>query len=241
MKRLTSLFLFAPKSLTLRALRNLGFSSIVVFAYVTGLILPYPNLREDIPGQKTRQVAKSSLLEKKAPSQLNNERIFYKKAKPQVFAAKDQSSGQWGVAKQVGEHTWTINVGNDATIGTSSEILNALNSYRNRHGVGSLSYDQNLFSFAQGRADAFHARGSTDAHAGFTDLINNQDGFKKLGFMALGENSSFGYHVAAVHLIEWVYAGDAPHDNNQLNPQWTHVGIGVAGLATDLIFGGRKM
>jgi uncharacterized protein YkwD len=68
----------------------------------------------------------------------------------------------------------------------------------------------------------------------------NNDGFGKLGFSSLGENSSYGYLLEGVHLIEWVYAGDAPHDNNQLNSEWSHVGIGVNGTATDLIFGGRK-
>ena len=220
------------------------FCLIFIFSYFTGVILPYPVIQDDIffknPTQASRQYLPST---KNIFSQIENERISYKKAKAQVLAAvkTDTGSSQWGVAKQIGEHTWTINVGNDANVGTAPEILQALNNYRIKHGSGLLSFDQNLLAFAQGRADLFNSRGNTDAHAGFTDLINNQDGFKKLGFMALGENSSIGYHVEAVHLIEWIYAGDAPHDNNQLNPEWTHVGIGVSGLATDLVFGGRKM
>ena len=40
--------------------------------------------------------------------------------------------------------------------------------------------------------------------------------------------------------IEWMYAGDKPHDDNQVNNRWNYVGIGVKGLATALIFGTGK-
>jgi hypothetical protein len=43
-----------------------------------------------------------------------------------------------------------------------------------------------------------------------------------------------------VHLIEWVYAGDKPHNDNQLSSKWSAVGIGISGSATDLVFGGSK-
>lgn len=147
---------------------------------------------------------------------------------------------KWGVAKQIDEHTWTMNVEKDTTMATAQEIVAALNAYRQKKGIASLSWDTTLASYAQSRADHFVDLANTDKHEGFTDYINNQDGFAKLGFNAVGENSSYGYQLTGIHLIEWVYAGDAPHDDNQLRSAWTHVGVGVAGVATDLIFAGSK-
>lgn len=145
----------------------------------------------------------------------------------------------WGIAKQVDAQTWSMQVGKDERIGTSQEIFSALNAYRQKNGKGTLSWDDKLTSYAVSRVQLFTQLNTTDKHAGFVEYMHN-NGFNILGFMSLGENSSFGYQLAGVHLIEWVYAGDKPHDDNQLNSSWTHVGIGVSGLATDLIFGGSK-
>lgn len=147
---------------------------------------------------------------------------------------------EWGKAVQLDEHTWTMQVKNDEKQGTPQEILQALNGYRGRHGVGSVSWDGKLAEYAQSRAGYFSQTGTLDSHKGFMDFMNNQDGFSKLGFSSLGENSSYGYTLEGVHLIEWVYAADKPHNDNQLNSEWTHVGIGVSGVATNLVFGGKK-
>lgn len=160
---------------------------------------------------------------------------------PAADAQDTPTSSPWGKSRQIDEHTWTIKVENDSRSGTAQEILTALNAYRQKKGKGSLAWDSGLANYAQSRAESFSAAHTLDGHAGFMDFINNQDGFHKLGFYGLGENSSYGYSLEAVHLIEWVYAGDAPHDNNQLSSEWTHVGIGVSGSATDLVFGGPKM
>lgn len=147
----------------------------------------------------------------------------------------------WGVAKQVDAHTWSVQVGQDAKEATSQEIFVALNAYRQKNGRRILSWSDSLAQYAQSRAVFFIGRGSLDAHSGFLDFVNNQDGFKKLGFASLGENSSIGYVLEAVHLIEWVYAADQPHNDNQLSNDWLYVGIGVNGSATDLVFGGKKL
>lgn len=147
----------------------------------------------------------------------------------------------WGKSRQIGEYTWTIDVADDDRAGTAEEILQALNDYRRKNGKGSLAWDEKLASFARSRADLFASQGKTDSHAGFKEYLNNQDGFTKLGYMKIGENSSYGYKVLAVHLIEWVYAGDKPHDDNQLSAEWTKVGIGVNGLATNLVFAGKPL
>ncbi|CAN5149510.1 hypothetical protein BH11PAT1_BH11PAT1_0650 [soil metagenome] len=145
-----------------------------------------------------------------------------------------------GAAKQIDEHTWTMSIQADNEMASPQDIWSALNTYRQKQGKQVLSWDEKLASYAQSRVDVYIMQGNTDKHAGFMDFMNNQDGFKKLGFNALGENSSYGYTLQGAHLIEDVYAGDKPHDDNQLSSDWSHVGIGVKGTATDLIFGGKK-
>jgi len=147
----------------------------------------------------------------------------------------------WGVAKQIDDVTWQMKVGQDAQMGTPSEILIALNDYRRRYGVSNLSLDSKLSDYAKSRAVYFTKIKDLDGHKGFMDFLNNQDGFNKLGFNQLGENASFGYKLSGVHLIEWIYAGDEPHNKNQLNSIWNYVGIGVDGTATALIFGTGKL
>lgn len=147
---------------------------------------------------------------------------------------------EWGVAKQIGEHTWTMRVGQDSVMATPKEILVALNDYRRRNGVAELMWDEKLTAYAQNRADFFETNQRLDSHVGFGDYLENQDGFNKLGFNAVGENSSYGYTMTGTHLIEWIFAGDEPHNKNQLNKDWAYVGVGVNGNAVDIIFGTGK-
>lgn len=146
----------------------------------------------------------------------------------------------WGVAKQIDEHTWTMKVGNDEKMATSQEILEALNEYRKVHGSQILTMDEKLKNYAQERAKYLNEIKSVDQHKGFNDFVENQDGFNKLGFTSLGENISYGYKLTGVHIIEWMYAGDEPHNKNQLDNRWNYAGVGVDGLATCLIFGTGK-
>lgn len=153
----------------------------------------------------------------------------------------DQAPEEWGKAKQISEHSWTMNVGFDNRMATAQEILIALNTYRQQHGVNSLAWDDRLANYASSRAQYFTSIGNLDDHVGFEQYANNEGNLKQLGFWWVGENSSYGYRLEATHLIEWVYAGDKPHNDNQLSSNWTHVGIGVDGYQTDLIFGGQPM
>ncbi len=155
---------------------------------------------------------------------------------------KSLDDGQpWGVAKQIDSVTWQMKVGQEAQMGTPSEILVALNNYRGRYGSSALNWDEKLADYAKSRAVYFNKIKNLDGHKGFVDFLNNQDGFSKLGFNQLGENASYGYKLSGIHLIEWIYAGDEPHNKNQLNNVWNYVGIGVDGTATALIFGTGKL
>ena len=152
-----------------------------------------------------------------------------------------RDTGQWGEAKKIGEHTYTIKVGEDDRMATPQEVVDSLNTYRSVQGVGNLSVDSKLSEYAQTRADFFRSQGTTDAHAGFSHYLDNEDGFTKLGFYKLGENSYFGGPLYGVHLIEWVFAKSPEHNANQLSPDWSYVGVGTNGTAVNLIFGGSKM
>lgn len=119
------------------------------------------------------------------------------------------------------------------------QILQALNTYRASRGIPPLVFDSTLQTFAQSRADQFISAGDMDSHAGFQNMLQD-DGFNKMGFDILGENSSYGEWGSPQNLIESIYASSPAHNESQLRTDWTHVGIGVSGHATNLVFGGKK-
>ena len=147
----------------------------------------------------------------------------------------------WGVAKDIGDGTYTIRVESDSAMGTPQEVFEALNHYRNVNGSSTLTWDDRLASYAQSRADYMASIQTTDKHAGFNNFVENEDGFAKLGYYSLGENSYFGGPLNGVHLIEWVFAKSPGHDANQKDNSWSHVGIGVTNSTVNLNFGGNKM
>lgn len=161
-------------------------------------------------------------------------------ATPVVTKNIISDTAPWGVAQQIGEHTWTIKVGNDSVMASPTEILTALNNYRVNHGSQKLTMDSKLSEYAQSRANYFFQKEGLDNHQGFNNFLSNEDGFNKLGFTWVGENASYGYKMNGVHLIEWIYASDEYHDQNQLNNVWNYVGIGVKDTATCLIFATGK-
>lgn len=155
--------------------------------------------------------------------------------KPKTTQAKPVNNDPWGVAKQIDEHTWTMKVGDDPVMATPREIFDALNNYRAQSGSNRLEWDDRLATYAQTRA-VFYTANGLDGHKGFLEYVKNPDNLRALGYWSVGENGSAGFRLNGVHTIEWQYAGDKPHDDNQKDPNWTRVGIGVDGRSTDLIF-----
>lgn len=123
---------------------------------------------------------------------------------------------------------------------TDNPYYAALNAYRQKNGKPGLSWDGKLAQYAYERAELYHNQGGLDHHAGFNDFIRNLDGFKILGFYTLGENSGFGHSLGPASIIENSYGQSPSHNENQLSTNWSHVGIGVSGSATNFIFGGNK-
>lgn len=158
---------------------------------------------------------------------------------PQPLAIADTTP--WGIAQQIDEHTWQLRIQMDEKMATANEVLTALNEYRRIHGSGPVAWDERLANYALERAKYFTSIKNVDKHQGFEEKLKDEQGFRDLGFWSLGENASYGYRLEAVHLIEWMYAADKDHNQNQLEPRWTHVGIGIDGVATCLIFGKDKI
>ena len=158
-----------------------------------------------------------------------------------VVPTKIADTAPWGIAQQIDEHTWTMRIKHDEKMGTAQETFEALNRYRQVHGSRVLEWNDKLSEYANSRAKFFTSINSVDKHKGFADKLKDEGGFKDLGFWGLGENASYGYKLEGVHLIEWMYASDKDHNDNQLDNTWTHVGVGIDGVATAIIFGKHKI
>ncbi|MFZ6035399.1 MAG: CAP domain-containing protein [Patescibacteria group bacterium] len=150
---------------------------------------------------------------------------------------------EWGVAKQISEHTFVQQVGHDVRMGTADEIYIALNNYRNTHGKSSLVWNNDLAIWASSRAQSFVNNNSLDEHAGFSSEAPSKG--SQFGFYALSEGSSLIGKLEAVHYIEWILTGDAPHKETLLSDMWNTVGIGTASndgftYGIDVIYGKTK-
>lgn len=121
----------------------------------------------------------------------------------------------------------------------SEQILDALNNYRQKNGVGTVQNDQVLCNLAQSRAEEQARHGGLDSHKGFNELMANKDNFTKLNVQSIGENSSWNYDVSAKDLIENVFSSDDGHQKNQLNPNWTLACAGVSEKTVNIIFADR--
>lgn len=145
----------------------------------------------------------------------------------------------WGQAVQVSETGYRMKIAFDKTMTTPDEAFQALNVYRSTKGKSTLQWNDNLAKYALERATYICKNGS-DGHIGFTDYVDKQEGYKTLGFYSLGENMSVNMRFMGTHLIEWMYAGDAAHDGNQLG-DWSHVGIGIYEDCSSLIFANQMI
>ncbi len=151
----------------------------------------------------------------------------------------DLKDAAWGEAVQVSETGYRMKVGFDSVMGTAEETFQALNLYRYTKGKSNLTWDKRLAKYALERATYVCQNGS-DGHAGFSDYVENQEGYKTLGFYQLGENMSTHMKFTGTHLIEWMYAADPAHDGNQLG-KWSHVGVGIYEDCSAVIFGNEMI
>lgn len=122
----------------------------------------------------------------------------------------------------------------------TQELFEALNNYRAKNGQGSLSLDSKLTDFSNTRLQTFISIGNIDNHGPFNALLNS-DGFNLVGFWALAENSSVNSSPkSAQEIIENIFGQSPGHNANQLNPNYSHVGIAANETFTNFVFGGDK-
>lgn len=159
----------------------------------------------------------------------------------QTTIPKTATNNPQYTAEKIGESTWKVtNVKNDGQMASAQDIFNALNSYRGAHGSFNLSWDNSLSSLAQSRADTFASIGTLDGHQGFKNFMND-DGFSKIGFNSLGENSAFlAVPMNGERIIKEIFGADSAHDGNQLDPSWQYIGVGINGNAVNINFGKNK-
>ncbi|HUD09986.1 MAG TPA: CAP domain-containing protein [Patescibacteria group bacterium] len=141
--------------------------------------------------------------------------------------------------RQTGKYTFEGNLPCDDRMGDASEIYAALNNYRQVHGASSLAWNDKLASVAQMRVGQITANGGrSDSHAGFITFTNDQSNYAKVGFSELSENTggTGNCPLLGVHVIEWLFARDAPHNNAQLD-RWDAVGIAEGQNNVVVIFG----
>lgn len=183
--------------------------------------LPTPTLKPKTPITTKRKTDSPTLTPKSSATQ------------------KDPNSEQYN-AKQIDETTWKVsNVELDDSMASPQDILNALNSYRGTHSLPNLSWDSKLGDYAQERATLFNEKESLDSHAGFKNFMDT-GGFDKAGFNSLGENSAYlSGPMNGERIVLKIFGADPAHDGNQLD-DWTHVGIGVKGVAINVNFGKNK-
>ena len=143
-------------------------------------------------------------------------------------------------AEKINDVTWRVkDVTNDDKMASPQDIVNALNSYRGSRGLSNLTVDPFLSSYAQERANKFAANGTLDSHSDFQSFMDN-GGFDKAGFNSLGENSAYiSGPMNGEKIVRSIFGADPSHDGNQLD-NWTHVGVGVNGVAVNVNFGKGK-
>lgn len=172
------------------------------------------------------------------PQVFNN---FHSRPKKTVLTKTTQFANQVNVLGIVQKVVTPSFVQSSLPGSHSNSYLVALNSYRREQGKNPLQWDEKLAVFAQRRAESFNSIHALDNHEGFKSFLHAQDGFKKLGYYSVGENSSLDTNMEATKLFSESYAKSSAHNENQLSSDWTVVGIGISGNASDIIFAGHKM
>lgn len=218
-------------------------SILIAFIWLFGLTFYLSSSQPSLVSTPESQLkSETSNVENVAPTATMSPKVEnVKVAKPIDPYANDPNlkNAEWGEAVKTDSGSYTMKVGMDTKMSTADELYQALLTYRQTKGKSNLTWDGRLAEYASSRASFICAHG-TDHHAGFKDFLENQDGYKKLGYRHLGENMSVGMKLTGTHLIEWIYAKSPGHDANQLG-DWSHVGVGISGNCSTLIFGNQKI
>ena len=99
-----------------------------------------------------------------------------------------------------------------------SDLLSAINKFRNANGVSSLGSSTNLCQVAEKRLEELIANGSLDNHAGFDKYFKGQTEFK-----GMGENLHWAnYSETAAEVVENGWEKSPGHLANMLDSKWQY-------------------
>lgn len=119
---------------------------------------------------------------------------------------------------------------------SAQQIFSEINKYRAQHGTAQLSWDGYLAGYAQNRAVHIDQLGHLDTDSDLRKLSLGH-GNTFYGFQRVGEIGSYGEPDSSDSLINSLYT---LYNDVMTDPGWTHMGTGVSGKATSVIFGGEK-
>lgn len=139
----------------------------------------------------------------------------------------------WTVEKQ-DEHITKMSLPPDVSMSTPDELFNAMNVYRQDHGISTIQKSDSLCSIAQKRADEQVANGGLDNHAGFDKFAQNQQEFSRMGEVLFGGvQPQYG-----VHIVEFGWDRSLTgHREAIQDTSWQYGCGGIAGYYAVFIFG----
>lgn len=200
--------------------------------------LPKAIAKKETLGQSTRKVDPNTTYMEISPTNIPEPTIELTQTPNAPVSSPIPTTNP--ITQTTGTTKTIENVSTDHSMATANEVFNALNSYRNEKGIGSLSWDDTLANFAQGRVNVFSSSNTLDDHAGFRDFMNN-NGFEVSGFNGLGENSAqLSGPMGGDKIIREIYGGSSAHNSSQLDPSWTHAGVAINGIYININFGKDK-
>jgi uncharacterized protein YkwD len=148
------------------------------------------------------------------------------KVKAQAIYVADRSEGSrfYYVGDLYGN---AVKQNNTTQAGLASEVLTLVNAERAKVGAAPLTFDQQATDAAKAHAEDMRLRNyfSHNSPEGFTPA-DRLAAVKATGFSMTGENIALGQTTAAAVMTAWM--NSPGHRANILNPNFTHLGIGVA-------------
>lgn len=116
---------------------------------------------------------------------------------------------------------------NTTQAGLAQQVLDLVNAEREKVGAAPLTFDQQATDAAKAHAEDMRARNffSHNSPEGFTP-DDRLAAVKATGYSQTGENIALGQTTAAAVMTAWM--NSPGHRANILNPNFTHLGIGVA-------------
>jgi uncharacterized protein YkwD len=161
----------------------------------------------------------------------------------QFLAPTDVPGGMTNSAPTPQQTSWNPPIAQPTSIPTvappyvpsSGELTQAINSYRQSHGSPSLAWESGLAAFAQAQAGYFDSKNGFVKDDGYSQIIYPL--IPSINTFVTGEIDAIGVTGTATHIVVEVFGANPTQNSNQLNPKWTHVGIGVSGRTIIVVFG----